>query len=186
MAVWPMALKLFDFLRFPLQACFPSLTLGSSVPASQGPQGHKARLWASGGLTHHLLLLKFPPDAGSDVCLLLQGEKEDGGSEELDPRRDGETEAPKDKVTHLGRTSGADLDPCTVVPTQPCGGRGLETWSQWEARRPWQGSTRWLTWLRGGGSELSRASSCRSFACAAPTSCWSSKNSGYWSWNTAA
>lgn len=43
-----------------------------------------------------------------------------------------------------------------------------------------------LTWLRGGGSDSSRASSCWSLACVAPTSRWSSENSPYWSWNTAA
>ena len=60
-----------------------------------------------------------------------------------------------------------------------------KAWATWKGCR--MGVSTWvLTWLRGGGSEFSRASSCWSLACAEPTSCWSSKNSGYWSWNTAA
>lgn len=35
----------------------------------------------------------------------------------LNPRRDGETEAQTDKVTHLMRTFRADLGPYAVTPT---------------------------------------------------------------------
>lgn len=69
----------------------------------------------------HLLLLKFPPDTGSDMGLLLPGEKEAGAQGAQDPRRDGETE-----VQTRGTLSRADLSPCDVVPTQPGGGRGPE------------------------------------------------------------
>lgn len=46
-------------------------------------------------MTHHLLLLKFPPDTGSDMGLLLPGEKEAGAQGAQDPRRDGETGSDK-------------------------------------------------------------------------------------------
>lgn len=51
-------------------------------------------------MTHHLLLLKFPPDMGCDLSLFLQGEKEEGDSRMLDPKRDWETEAQRGTVTH--------------------------------------------------------------------------------------
>lgn len=49
-------------------------------------------------MTHQLLLLKFPPDTGSNMGLLLPKEKEGGAHGAQDPRRDGETEAQTDKV----------------------------------------------------------------------------------------
>lgn len=97
-------------------------------------------------------------------------------------------------MTHLMRTSRADLSPYAVAPTQPRRGRGPETPTRPVSQRP--ESTTWkavgqmfllgLTWLWGLGSEFSKVSSCWSFASAEPTSRWSSKNSVYWSWNTAA
>lgn len=108
----------------------------------------------------------------------------------LNPRRDGETEAQIDKVTRLVRTSRADLGPMLWCPpsleadgAQRLGPRGQ---NPLQGRSVGQGFLLGLTWLRGLGSEFSKASSCWSFASAEPTSCWSSKNSVYWSWNTAA
>lgn len=51
-------------------------------------------------MTHHLLLLKFPPDMGCDLSLFLQGEKEEGDSRMVDPKRDWETEVQRGTVTH--------------------------------------------------------------------------------------
>lgn len=107
----------------------------------------------------------------------------------LDSRRDGETAAQRDTVTRLG-TLRVDVGSCVEVPTQSGGGRvwrsgpsghaggqGLATWEGCGA-----GFSTWLlTWLRGGGSEVSRAFSCWSFFCAEPSCCRSSKNSAYWS-----
>lgn len=37
-------------------------------------------------MTHHLLLLKFPPDTGGKLGFLLQVEKGVGGSENAEPK----------------------------------------------------------------------------------------------------
>lgn len=111
----------------------------------------------------------------------------------LNPRRDGETEAQMDKVTRLVRTSRADFGPVLWCPpsleekeAQGPGPRGCPRGQgPSPGRAVGRGFLPLLTWLRGLGSEFSKVSSCRSFARAQPTSCWSSKNSVYWSWKTA-
>lgn len=153
-------------------------------------RGTKASLWDSGGTTHCLLLLKFPPDTGSNLGLLLQWEK-DGVLRECRHQR-GTGKLRLRETNCLWRTSRADVGPCAVVPTQPGGGRaqrlgflGGRIQANWKGCGT--GVSAWvLTWLLARGSEFSSASSCWSLACAEPTSCWSSKNSVYWSWNTAA
>lgn len=185
MVVWPMALELLGRLLFLSEPWF-SVKLGTYGRV----RGAKARLWGSGG--------HDSPSASSQILSRLwrlleppsEGRRRRATKGVLDPRRDGET----DTVTPLGSTVGLMLARVRCCPPRlgeeefgdlPDGcaeSQGLATWKGCGARV----STWLLTWLWGGGSEVSRASSCWSLACAERNSCWSSKNSEYWSWNTAA
>lgn len=54
-------------------------------------------------MTHHPFLLKFPPDTGSYLSLLLQGEKEEGDLGSAGPKERWGNRL-RDTLTHLEST----------------------------------------------------------------------------------
>lgn len=85
MAVWPTALSPSTLCLFLSEPHFSFLETGHTEPHGN-IGGAKPKLWDSGGTTHHLFLLKFPPDSRSDLGLLLQVERGGGSSENAEPK----------------------------------------------------------------------------------------------------